>query len=126
MSKLTVYGTLSLGGLIELLEQRPKDEVVRFDFGYFVPRSFHSYRGFYGHLALSYMDAPVDVTVELLLHRLRDAIDKTFEGYKGGSFRMHLQTPIWVAEEDEAPSTAIIGIADCHYMTILETRWVSV
>jgi hypothetical protein len=122
---LTIFGTISIGGLIALLEQRPRDESVRFGFGYFAPDSIGSYRGFYDHLAIGY-DEGKEATVADLVAKLKEAIGKEFDGYKGGTYRMRADTPVWAANYGDSPSTAIVGIADCDYMTVLQTEWVGV
>lgn len=125
--RLTLHGTISLGGLIRLLEKRPKDEEVRYDFGWFAPEGLDSYRGYYDHLALGYAeecDDIKDITVADLLALLHQADGKTFEGYKGGTFRMALDTPVWVARWGECPGTGITGIYDREGTTYLRTELV--
>lgn len=114
---------MTLGKLIRLLEMEKQDNEVRFDFGYFRPRGLESYRGSYDHLALSYTEDHAHFTVADLLALLKGAIGKTFQGWKGGDYVMGEYTPIWVANSGESPSTAVEGIADCDYLTIIATRW---
>lgn len=123
---LTIWGTLSVGGLIRLLEKREREQMVSFDFGHRRPSGIHSYRGFYDHLAIGHVYGGDDVTVDGLLLSLKDAIGKTFQGWKGGDYRMNAQTPIWCDDAGDASSTAIVGIGSCDYWTILETRHVNV
>lgn len=119
---------LTLGELIDLLSRRSpafednKPQTVRFDFGDFVPSKLLSYRGYYEQLALGFREYD-DVTVAELLLELQGAVGKTFEGYKGGRYRMGRGTAVWASNWGQATSCAIIGIADCSYMTVLRTEW---
>jgi hypothetical protein len=80
---------LTLGKLIEQLEAMPKDAKVA---NLHEP---HSYRGYYSDLAFHF-DAGV-ISASELLSTCKDALGKTFEGYKGGDFFMDSDTPLWVA-----------------------------
>lgn len=115
---------ISLGDLIVLLKHREQDQEVRIAFGYFSPDGVHSYRGFYEQLAIGYSyESGKEVKVAELLKELQGAIGKTFHGYKGGEYVMTECTPVWCANHGEAPSVAIVGIADCNYCTILRTDY---
>jgi hypothetical protein len=117
---------VSLGKLIRLLELEPADNEVRFDFCYNEPTTLASYRGFYDQLALGYRQMTFDKEspqVRTLLDELRQAIGKTYQGYKGGDFKMDENTKVWVANYGDSGSTAIVGLANCNWMTIIETRW---
>lgn len=118
---------ISLGELIALLEARPADNDVSFDFCGLMPGSVGSYRGYYDHLALDYhSDYSKRPTVADLLAELRGAVGKIYEGYKGGDFRMDESTPVWVSQYGESHSTAVLGVKalgelDGGYWTIIET-----
>lgn len=115
---------ISLGRLIRLLECEPPDNTVRFDFGGFIPRKVNSYRGYYDHLAIGYdEDYSNQPVVRDLLAELRSAIGKTFQGYKGGDYRMDERTPVWVGNYGHCSNTAIVGIADCNWTTVFQTAW---
>jgi hypothetical protein len=122
---------ISLGKLIKLLELEKQDNHVQFDFGGFEPTSLASYRGYYEQLALGFQEATWDdksPTVKSVLQELKNAIGKTYEGYKGGDYKMSEDTHLWVANYGEANSTAIVGLAivglaNCDSMTVIETRW---
>jgi hypothetical protein len=123
--QMTYHGTISLRGLIELLEARPKDQTVRFDFGGFAPKGIDSYRGYYDHLAIGYAEPEPpweDPKVGSVLAMLREANGKTYEGYKGGDFRMDLDTPVWVANWSHSPGTTIIGVTG-DYDTVILTGY---
>lgn len=119
---------LSLGQLIGLLERRHplhednKPQMVRFDFGDFVPSKLLSYRGYYEQLALGFREY-AEVTVTELLSELHGAVGKVFEGYKGGNYRMERSTPVWCSQWGHAANCAIVGLADCSYITVLRTEW---
>lgn len=121
--ELGLFGTATLGALIDALERRPQDSEVRFAFGYFAPKGLGSYRGFYEHLAIGYdADAPMR-TVADFLSDLRDAVGRMYEGYKGGEYCMSRDTPIWVAGYGESTSTAVVGVAGNEWLTVIETGW---
>lgn len=80
---------MTLGELIERLEQAPRDQVVPLGFN-----NPHSYRGYYEDLAF---EPAENVTVGEMLDAARSALGKTFEGYKGGDYTMHEYTDVWLA-----------------------------
>ena len=119
MSKLdlTLFGTATLGGVIEALKRFDPDTQVHFDFGYLRPTAPRSYRGDYDHLALGWSEEKFSAAeswppVRTVLEWLEGAIGKDFEGYKGGGGTADRDTPLWAAKWGEAPSTAIVGIDD--------------
>lgn len=65
----------------------------------------HSYRGYYSDLAFQPQSNAVvtaagafqHLTVEAVLILARGSLGHTFTGYKGGDFKMQLDTPLWVA-----------------------------
>ena len=80
---------MTLGKLISALEAMPSDaEVANL-------RDAHSYRGYYSDLAFEKSDDTRPAAD--LLAECRAAMDKVFEGYKGGDFAMTERTPVWVA-----------------------------
>ncbi len=111
---------LSLGTIIELLERCNADAEVRFDFCNLVPAGIYSYRGFYNHLAVGHKEWHA-VKVSEFLTALRDANGKTFEGYKGGDYTMHDQTPVWVALYGQTTDTGITGVIDKEPYVYLRT-----
>ncbi len=115
---------ITLGRLIELLEHRPRDEKVRFDFEDMHPDDVDSYRGYYEDLAISFTDEGEAPTVEWLLERLHGAVGATFHGWKGGEYTMTRDTPLWVARSGKTGGTAVTGLADCSYQTIISTAFV--
>lgn len=114
---------LTLGALIGALALRPGGQPVLFDFGRHRPDGFDSYRGFYDHLALGYVEGHETVTVDDLLTQAKGCVGEVFTGYKGGQFRMDLNTPVWVANPGECPSSCLVGVDGDDIHTILVTGW---
>jgi hypothetical protein len=123
---------LTLGELTMRLDAvADKAKPVRFDFGGYVPTDLDSWRGSYAELALGY-GARDPQTVENLIVECRGATNKTFEGYKGGDFRMSRHTPIWVANWGESgvssyggdtdyPTVAVIGVTEADDGVLITT-----
>lgn len=99
---------ISLGALIDALNEYAPDKQVYFDFCGVRPGAVASYRGYYDHLAISPSDKPR--TVRDLVDELAACVGKVFEGYKGGDFRMTRDTPMWVSPYGESHSTAVTGV----------------
>lgn len=106
---LTAFGTASLGAVIDALERAEPGGVVSFDFCRQSPDDLDSYRGYYDHLALGWSNRPSPSAADVL-SVLRSAVGKTYQGYKGGSYRMGRDTPLWVDNYSECTGTAIVGI----------------
>ena len=67
-----------------------------------------SYRGYYSDLAF----APEgEMTVGELLTECRACMGRVYEGYKGGEFPMHANTPLWVAPWGDL-GEKLMGLAD--------------
>jgi hypothetical protein len=127
---------LTLGQLIDKLERMPKmykierleetkEEpiVVHYDFAWLQPTTLHSFRGYYEQLGLGHEDSQgkPKVTVSSLLAELRLAIGKVFEDYKGGSYRMSADSPVWVENYGDGSNTAIVGVHLDGWCVVLET-----
>jgi len=122
----TLYGTASLGEVIAMLERARLDADVQYDFCYLRPTDVDSYRGYYDHLALGWSDKSEGdgeywPKVPTLLARLRKAVGGTYEGYKGGSFIMDEDTPLWVANWSHSGGTGIVGMTIDDYTVVLHT-----
>jgi len=81
---------MTLGELIKFLEAHDPERVC--PIGFAEP---HSYRGYYDQLAF---EPAENVTVGSMLACARDALDRTFTGYKGGDYKMDEWTDVWLAE----------------------------
>lgn len=55
----------------------------------------HSYRGYYAELAF---EPAHNITVGDMLAAARDALGSTYQGYKGGDYKMTAYTDCWLAE----------------------------
>lgn len=112
--ELSVWGTTTLGSLINALKRCNADADVEFDFCYLAPTKVNSYRGYYDHLALGWTDKHDGPgywpKVSALIAELESAIGKTFTGYKGGEYRMNGSTPLWVANYGQTGGTGIVGL----------------
>lgn len=114
---------LTLGALIDALRHRHATETVVYDFCGLAPTTLCSYRGYYEDLALGFTNEMGwgNITVGTLLERLQSAIGQTFTGWKGGDYVASPDTAMWVATQGETGGTAIVGVRDGSYYTILET-----
>jgi hypothetical protein len=103
---------MTLEELIDCLEQANSDMFVPMGFGH--P---HSYRGYYDQLAFE----PVrNTTAGEMLVAARSALNKVFEGYKGGDFKMTGGTDCWLSEYGRS-SGETIGPVLLAYM--LRHNW---
>jgi hypothetical protein len=117
------FEPITIGKFIELLEKQDKNYSITFDFCDFVPTSFDSYRGFYEQLALGYSDDHSQkATVATLLEKARVAQYQTYTGYKGGSYQMTPETPLWCDNWGRSTSTAIVNVVDCDYYVKIITQ----
>lgn len=119
---------MTLRQLTEALERKDQDEKVRFDFVYFRPTHFTSYRGDYAQLAIGYTNEYNDVrypelSVADLVKMCQEANGKEYMGYKGGDYTMHDNTLVWVANPDEAGRTGIVDVCDGLYVTLKTAKF---
>ena len=123
---------LTLGEIISKCEEIAKkgykrsddsEPEVVFDFEYACPVGIDSWRGIYSELAINFEFDCKALALSEFIELLKGAVDKTFEGYKGGSFRMSRHTPVWVANYGNAGNTAVIEVVDNNYEVILMTGW---
>jgi hypothetical protein len=120
---------LQLGELIDALKAtiNPEypDKAVRFDFGGIIPTKLDSYRGFYEQAALGYETEPQaeDALLKDLIAHLEGRIGESMEGYKGGRYDIDRETWVWAANVGYATRTAIVGVEDLEYMTIINTEY---
>lgn len=80
---------MTLGKLIDALASIPPDKEID-GFG-----DQHSYRGYYSDLAFELTGEKMPASKGLELAWA--CMGETFEGYKGGEYVMHRDTPIWIA-----------------------------
>lgn len=117
---------LTLGELISKVERiannKEEDPLVYYDFGGFSISDIASWRGSYGELALNHTKDS-DIRASGFLELLRSAIGQRFYGYKGGTFQMDEDTPIWVSNWGQYCSTAVTDVLDMGYKIILVTGY---
>lgn len=88
---------MTLGKLIaELSECAPTDLVVFGGEDEGSPGSPDSYRGYYSDLSFDSAGKPI--TVAEFKATCEKAVGETFQGYKGGDYKMDNDTPLWVAQ----------------------------
>lgn len=80
---------MTLIELIDALKTLPQDKVVRWGFDH--P---HSWRGIYAELAF---EPAENVTIGSMLACAKEALGKTYQGYKGGDFVMDEHTDVRIA-----------------------------
>jgi hypothetical protein len=108
---------LTLGDLIEALKDAPPATPVEVDVGGSLSGA-HSYRGYYEDLAF---EPEATNTAGQLANEARNAMGTTYQGYKGGDFKMHAKTPLWLADYGST-GLAIIGIAKVGDKIVLSTK----
>ena len=115
---------MRLGKLIEVLEALPQDLVV--------PKGFHnphSWRGDYYELAFEPLEEPVKVGQ--LLEAAKSALGRTFQGWKGGDYKMGAMSRCYYAGEGDTGDGETIShgmidgwVAIGHQdMTLASARW---
>lgn len=116
---------LNLGQLIKCLDELPEETTVRFDFGYFSPKGYHSYRGHYEDLGLGYEHGNHNLKAKDYAKELHSYIGQTIEGYKGGAYVVTAKTGLWVSGSSrECTGTTIFNVRDLGYdSAIIETRY---
>lgn len=111
----------------EIVKKYDGEAEVQFDFEYLFPTRFSSWRGIYAELALEFAmnrdDKQKPMTVSEFLDLCKRTIGETFEGWKGGDYKMGKTTPIWVANPGNSGNTALIEVVDNEYTVILITGY---
>lgn len=129
--------TITLGDLIDKLERIAlscdADCWVCYDFCNAIPTTGGSWRGDYSNLAIGWTtDWEWDkrpLLKDFVKHLRENCYNKTFEGYRGGNYKMTGNTPVWVDKYGEATSTAITGVSSIRgssgevYRVILNTAF---
>lgn len=81
---------MTLGELIRNLEQVNPNKICKRGF-----KNPHSYRGYYDNLAF---ESAQNISVGSMLSDARSALERSFEGYKGGDYTMSRNTLVWLAQ----------------------------
>lgn len=105
---------MTLGELIDKLDEFPLQKLISFVKTEYCVETYYpcgtsSYRGYCDEIAVKYSSSAIDVgTFQRLL---RQALYKTFSGYKGGEYKMTLDTPVWAAKDSSNCSNlAIVSV----------------
>lgn len=119
---------ITLGELISKLEatRDNHEKYVEFDFEYLRPKGVHSWRGAYHELAIDFEpDVENSSTTKLddFIKILKEAVGSTFTGWKGGDYVMSEETPVWVSRPGMGANTAVIGVHDASYKTVILTTY---
>jgi hypothetical protein len=116
----------SLGQLIDalapLLAAKSVATEVVFDFCGACPDDIGSWRGSYAELAISFNFGSF-MPLGKFVSMLKGADGATFDGYKGGEFRMSRSTPVWVANWGNSGNTGVVGVRDAGWQIVIETAW---
>lgn len=113
---------LTLGEIILKLEAiKDKEKDILFDFCQLRPISLRSWRGDYSELAFGFDEEHPYPKVKDVLQWCKDAVGKTFQGYKGGDFTMGKSTPVWVANYGNSGDTGVLDIFDDAYSVYIIT-----
>ena len=97
---------LCLGPFKSFLKEYP-DYTVHFDFDEVLsPCDPHSYRGYYSDMSFQRINKPVRAGD--LLEKLESIKEVT--GYKGGTFPMVDDTPLWCSTYGECDQIAVMGV----------------
>lgn len=123
------FGKMTLGRLIKELEKQEaahmaqgnridettgkswKTSVEILGCGY-LTTEVGSYRGSYEHLYISWTrDYDKAATRAEVIAALKGAVGKTFDGYKGGDYRMHEGTTVFFGQYGTSHGGCILGVA---------------
>ena len=90
---------MTLGEIITALKAANPHQIVHHGF-----HNPHSYRGDYYDLAF---EPATDITIAEMLEAAESAVGATYQGRKGGDFRMTDGTWCWLSEEGSASGETI-------------------
>jgi hypothetical protein len=127
MSGKVCFGNqLNLGGLIRELKAlergfRGRDPEILFEVGYICPSGLGSYRGYYEDLAIHYEDEAW-IKHRAFRESLEAIVGSIIHGYKGGEYRVTLETPVWVANPGATGGTVVTGVYDDGYYARIKTE----
>lgn len=126
-------GQLTIGQIIQKLEALPelpiqvlcleKDLSPKFanEYNGKNPHYTDSYRGIYEELAISVAPSPAiprKITTKVLLAEMKDSLNRTYCGWKGGEFTMSEDTFVWVSQCGESSGLAVVDIRLTEWQTI--------
>jgi hypothetical protein len=106
LAKERAASQMTLGAFIDTLKELPQDAKILASNGFGIGKP-SSYRGYYEDLAFR---PTGNYTVKQVLDFALNALGKTFEGYKGGNYTMHLNTPLWLSGYGECSRLAFRSV----------------
>ena len=114
---------ITLGELIAKLEnQNPEDRLaVQYGGSVLAVEGVGSYRGYYSDLAIEPVSGPFGTVAEGL-EILRGAVGQTFEGYKGGDYRMTNRTLVWVEHYGNYSGQGVTGIGVVEDVVVITSE----
>lgn len=98
-----------------------QDPDIKFEFAACHPVCLSSWRGSYAELAIEYAIDGKILKAQEFLDMLKEAIGKTYCGYKGGDYIMGKATPMWVANNGDSGETGVLDIIYDGYWVIIKT-----
>ena len=123
MATALEMGAYTLGSLIETLDDmiiKAKERMVKknqdtilyiaLPFDGILHGTFTSYRGYYSDLAMLYTSgavSPLHCEAAKFLANLKECVGYTFEGWKGGDYKMSKDTLMWVSNEGESSDMGV-------------------
>lgn len=116
-------GGVTLGKLLDLLMMVPGGLPIKLQWGdeHLVNvGDIDSYRGYYSDLAIE-PGYPEEREVADVYDMLNAAIGSTFEGYKGGDFVMHADTPVWVSLYGNTSGIGVTGVVATNRLAVITT-----
>ena len=121
MKQLTLGELIT--GLVDALKlaENINQTCIYYDFGDTVPTDLDSWRGSYDEGAIGYeeLDRGNHVFAKHFLEMLQCDVDTFREGYKGGTYKMYRDIPIWCANYGNSGHTAICGVRYVSYDKII-------
>lgn len=113
---------MTIGQMIDVLRRKDPSKDMSLDFVHLRPTAkIHSYRGIYHDAAIGWQNGG-DCKISELLAALEKSLTETHYGYKGGEYRFDNDTPVWIANHNEAGQTAVVDIVDGVYITIITEK----
>lgn len=113
---------MCLGPLADAIRKCDRAKPVVFDFDGVSPDGMHSFRGYYEQLALGYSEGTTSAGA--FSAACDGAIGTTFEGYKGGNYRMWFDTPVWVSNYGRAEMRGVVGVEELEGEVVIKTGMV--
>lgn len=115
---------ITIGELIEALEQADSKSLPVLT-SHAPDKSVecpHSYRGYYSDLALE--PSSTIANVETVLNFMKDVEDTYETGYKGGDYLMDRDVPVWISNQGDCDSYAVIDVMHNDTNVTLVTKYI--